>query len=71
MLVASRFRFAFAAPAPDGYYQTFRIAIAGGAAVQVTFDSSHKTRPASSPDGECTALTVWNYDAMFWAFTTR
>jgi Tol biopolymer transport system component len=71
MLVASRFRFAFAAPAPDGYYQTFRIAIAGGAAVQATFDSSHNTQPAWFPDGERIAFTVWNYDATFWAFTTR
>jgi Tol biopolymer transport system component len=57
---------AFVAPAPDGYFQIFRMPIAGGPAVQVTRDPSHKTQPAWSPDGRTIALTVWSYEAQFW-----
>ena len=63
---------AFAAPAPDGYYQIFRKAIVGSAApVQVTSDPSHKTQPAWSPQGDRIAFTVWSYDATFWSFTDK
>ena len=57
---------AFIAPAPDGFFQVFRLPIAGGTPVQVTTDPSHKTQPAWSPDGKQMAFTVWNYDAQFW-----
>ncbi|HEY7284577.1 MAG TPA: hypothetical protein VH497_03970 [Vicinamibacterales bacterium] len=57
---------AFVAPAPDGFFQVFRLPIAGGTPVQVTRDPSNKTQPAWSPDGQRIAFTVWNYDAQFW-----
>jgi len=57
---------AFVAPAADGFFQIFRLPIAGGAPVQVTRDPSNKTQPAWSPDGQRIAFTVWNYDAQFW-----
>jgi len=61
---------AFIAPAPDGFFQLFRMALAtplaGGSPVQVTTDRSNKTQPAWSPDGRQLAFTVWNYDAQFW-----
>ena len=50
----------------DGFFQIFRLPIAGGAPVQVTRDPSNKTQPAWSPDGQRIAFTVWNYDAQFW-----
>jgi Tol biopolymer transport system component len=57
---------AFAAPAPDGYFQIFRRPITGDAPpVQVTSDPSHKTQPAWSPDGARLAFTVWSYEAAF------
>ena len=59
-------RVAFVAPAPDGFFQLFQRALAGGDAAQVTTDPSHKTQPAWSPDGTQIAFTVWNYDAQFW-----
>ena len=60
---------AFAAPAPDGYYQIFRTAIAGEShPVQLTSDPSNKTQPAWSPDGARIVFTVWSYDATFWSF---
>ena len=57
---------AFTAPAPDGYFQIFRMPFAGGTPVQVTSDPSHKTQPAWSPDGADIAFTVWSYDAVFY-----
>ncbi|MGH9139863.1 MAG: LpqB family beta-propeller domain-containing protein [Vicinamibacterales bacterium] len=57
---------AFVAPAPDGFFQVFRMPIAGGPPVAVTSDRSNKTQPAWSPDGRQLAFTVWNYDAQFW-----
>ena len=57
---------AFIAPASDGFFQVFRMPIAGGAPVQVTTDPTNKTQPAWSPDGTRIAFTVWSYDAQFW-----
>lgn len=57
---------AFIAPAPDGFFQVFRMPVSGGIPVQVTTDRSNKTQPAWSPDGVHLAFTVWNYDAQFW-----
>ena len=63
---------AFAAPAPDGFYQIFKKAIDGNTpAVQLTSDPSNKTQPAFSPDGARIAFTVWSYDATFWSFSAR
>jgi Tol biopolymer transport system component len=59
---------AFIAPAPDGFFQLFRLPLGGDATVpvQITRDPSNKTQPAWSPDGARIAFTVWNYDAQFW-----
>lgn len=57
---------AFVAPAPDGFFQIFRIPVSGGSSEQVTFDRSHKTQPAWSPDGGRIAFTIWDYIAQFW-----
>ena len=58
---------AFTAPATDGYFQIFRMPIAGGDPVQVTTDPSHKSQPAWSPDGARIAFTIWSYEAAFWS----
>jgi Tol biopolymer transport system component len=57
---------AFTAPAPDGYFQIFRLPLAGGTPAQVTTDPSHKSQPAYSPDGARVAFSVWSYEATFW-----
>ena len=62
---------AFIAPAADGFFQVFRMPLAGGEPVQVTSDPSNKTQPAWSPDGRSIALTVWSYDAQFWVIRSR
>ena len=62
---------AFIAPAPDGFFQVFRMPIDGGEPRQVTTDPSNKTQPAWSPDGRRLAFTVWNYDAHLWAIRPR
>lgn len=59
---------AFAAPAPDGYFQIFQKATGlPTPAVQLTTDPSHKTQPAFSADDARVAFTVWSYEAAFWA----
>jgi Tol biopolymer transport system component len=63
--------FAFIAPASDGFFQVFRMPLAGGAPVQITTDPSQKTQPAWSPDGRTMAFTTWNYDAQFWRIADR
>ncbi len=57
---------AMVGPAPDGFFQIFKLPIAGGTPEQLTFDRSHKTQPAWSPDGRRLAYTVWSYEAQFW-----
>ena len=63
---------AFTAPAPDGYYQIFRMPVdRREPPTQLTSDPSHKTQPAFSPDGSRVAFTVWSYTATFWSFRDR
>ena len=71
---------AFIAPAPDRFFQVFRMPLAGalrhaqgdpslfrvGQPAAVTTDPSNKTQPAWSPDGRQIAFTVWSYEAQFW-----
>jgi Tol biopolymer transport system component len=56
----------FIAPATDGYFQLFRVPIAGGEATQLTFDPTDKTQPAVSRDGTRIAFTVFSYRMQFW-----
>ena len=58
--------FTFVAPGSNGFYQLFRRALGGGPVEQLTFDPSHKTQPAWSPDGTRLAFTAWSYDASIW-----
>lgn len=58
--------FTFVAPASNGFYQLFRRGLTGGTVEQLTFDPSHKTQPAWSPDGARLAFTAWSYDASIW-----
>ena len=60
---------AYIGPAGDGFFQVFRVPIAGGAPEQLTFDPTAKTQPAYSPDGEWIAFTAFHYSVQFW--TTR
>ena len=60
---------AFIAPAPDGFFQVFRIPLTGGEAEQITFDPTDKTHPAYAPDGQRIAFTVFSYKAHFWLMT--
>ena len=63
---------AFAARAPDGFYQIFLKAIgAPTPPVQLTMDPSHKTQPTIAPDSSRVAFTVWSYETAFWSFTNR
>ena len=63
---------AFAAPAPDGYFQIFLKAIgAATPAVQLTTDPSQKTQPTFAPDNARVAFTVWSYEVAFWSFKDR
>ncbi len=57
---------AFIAPAPDGYFQVFRVPVTGGEAEQLTFDPTDKTHPSYAPDGKRIAFTVFSYKAHFW-----
>jgi Tol biopolymer transport system component len=56
---------AFIAPA-GGYFQLFRIPLAGGTPKQLSFDPTHKTQPSYAPDGKRIALTIWEYSVTFW-----
>jgi Tol biopolymer transport system component len=56
---------AFIAPS-DRFFQVFALPLAGGSSRQLTFDQSHKTQPAWSPDGRRLAFTVWSYEVQFW-----
>ena len=56
-------------PAPDrnGRLQLFRVDVGSNAQpIQLTSDSTEKTQPAISPDGQRIAFTRWRYDARFW-----
>lgn len=57
---------AYIAQTAGGVFQIFRVAATGGASVQLTSDSTNKTHPAYSPDGQRLAFTIWTYDAQFW-----
>ena len=52
--------------ASDGYYQIFRVPLAGGFPEQLTHDPSNKTQPSYSPVGDRIAFSVFSYHAHFW-----
>jgi Tol biopolymer transport system component len=57
---------AYIAPADDGHLQLWRVPIRGGEPEQLTFDPTDKAHPAYSPQGDRIALTIFNYEAIFW-----
>jgi Tol biopolymer transport system component len=59
---------AYIAPAADGHFQVFRVALSGGTPTQVTFDPTDKTQPAVSRSGASIAFTVFSYQMRFWTF---
>ena len=52
--------------AGDGFFQVFRVPLAGGDPEQLTSDPTHKTQPAWSPLGDRIAFTVFSYRSHFW-----
>jgi Tol biopolymer transport system component len=62
---------AYIAPAADGYFQVFRVPLAGGSATQVTTDPTDKTQPAVSRNGASIAFTVFSYQMQFWSIDAR
>jgi Tol biopolymer transport system component len=57
---------AYVAPASDGFFQVFRVPLAGGAPMQITTDPTDKTQPSVSHDGASIAFTVFSYQMQFW-----
>jgi len=49
------------------WLQVFRVSSEGGHGQQLTWDPSHKTQPAYSPDGSKVAYTVFSFQVHFWA----
>ncbi len=62
---------AYIAPAADGYFQVFRVSLAGGTPTQVTTDPTDKTQPSVSHDGSAIAFTVFSYQMQFWLVDPR
>jgi Tol biopolymer transport system component len=60
---------AYIQPAPDGFFQVFRVGSSGGSPEEVTTDPSNKAHPAWSPDGRHIAFTIWRYDVQFWSLS--
>ncbi len=60
-------------PAPDstGRLQLMRVDASGGEPAPVTSDSTDKTQPSVSPDGETIAFTIWRYQARFYTINPR
>ncbi len=58
---------AYIGPDEEGFFQVFRVPLAGGPAEQLTFDPTQKTQPAYDPLGERVAFAVFSYKAHFWA----
>jgi len=57
---------AYVAPASDGFFQVFRVPLAGGAPTQITNDPTDKTQPSVSHDGASIAFTIFSYQMQFW-----
>jgi len=57
---------AYVAPASDGFFQVFRVSLAGGPSTQITTDPTDKTQPSVSHDGASIAFTVFSYQMQFW-----